>query len=427
MRSITLNIVAVIARDQGLLVLDRAGLRNVSCDRASMDAIGAATLADDSGAQSVQASRWFMFPQGGDPERLGLHLSRVTLMQVIVSDTPDQESLSLAALGWSAFFDDQLAPEEAGLARMRIATVHRARMTAVSPNGSIRLTLPAQANTAEFAVGDWVLVEPDTRMLVRRLERKTLLQRRTEGGRVPQLIAANVDTLFIVTSCNDDLNPARLERYLALANEAGTTPVIVLTKADQVVDTEPYREKAAALQRGLDVVTLNAKAPEAVLALAPWCAAGQTVALVGSSGVGKSSLLNTLADKAPEDAQLTGSIRESDAKGRHTTTSRSLHAIAGGGWVIDTPGIRTLHVSDISAGLDMLFAEIAELAPECHFRDCTHAHEPGCAVRAAVDAGTLDPMRLERWRKLEDENRTNTPVQSGPHGNKITKARGKRR
>lgn len=344
-----------------------------------------------------------------------------------MTHSTDQTSLSLAALGWSAFFDAQLEPEETGLARMRVATVHRSRMTAESLQGPVRLQLPPQANTADYAVGDWVLVEPDTGLLIRRLGRKTLLQRRTEGGRLPQLIAANVDTLFIVTSCNDDLNPARLERYLALANEAGTTPVIVLTKADQVPDIGPYVDQVTGLQRGLAVVALNAKAPEAAATLAPWCGAGQTVALVGSSGVGKSSLLNTLAAKAPEEAQLTGSIREDDAKGRHTTTSRSLHAISGGGWVIDTPGIRTLHVSDISAGLDVLFAEIAELAPGCRFRDCTHAHEPGCAVQAAVAAGTLDQARLERWRKLLEENRSNTPVASGPRGNKTTKAPGKRR
>ena len=275
-------------------------------------------------------------------------------------------------------------------------------------------------------MGDWVLVDPRTRSLVRRLERKTLLQRRTEGARTQQLIAANVDTLFIVTSCNDDFNPARLERYLALANEAGTNPVIVLTKVDQVADAAAYQQEAAALQRGLAVVMVNAKAPDAAAALAPWCGPGQTVALVGSSGVGKSTLLNTLAAKPPEEAQPTGSIREGDAKGRHTTTSRSLHAIDGGGWVIDTPGMRTLHVSDSAAGLDMLYAEITELAPKCRFRDCTHAHEPGCAVQAAVAAGTLDPARLARWHKLLEENHNNTPAQSGPRGNKTPKFRGKR-
>ena len=126
--------------------------------------------------------------------------------------------------------------------------------------------------------------------------------------------------------------------------------------------------------------------------------------VVGSSGVGKSTLVNTLAGSAQELPQQTGGVRESDAKGRHTTTSRSLHAIAGGGWVIDTPGMRTLHVSDVAQGIGTLFSEITDLAPLCKFRDCTHAHEPGCAVQAAVAAGTLDPERLARWRKLSEES-----------------------
>jgi ribosome biogenesis GTPase len=266
-------------------------------------------------------------------------------------------------------------------------------------------------------VGDWVLVDPETRLLHRRLARKTVLQRRLDGGQV-QLIAANIDTLFVTTSCNEDLNPARLERYLAIANEAGTTPVIVLTKADQVADVRPFTDQVAHLQRGLDVVALNAKSPDAAKALAQWCGEGQTVALVGSSGVGKSSLLNTLCAKSGDDAQATGEIREADAKGRHTTTARSLHQIEGGGWVIDTPGMRTLHISDTWAGLEQLFAEITELAPLCRFRDCTHDHEPGCAVQSAIAAGTLDRARLDRWRKLLEENRTNTPVLTGPRGNK---------
>ncbi|AXI48839.1 ribosome small subunit-dependent GTPase A [Sulfitobacter sp. SK012] len=333
----------------------------------------------------------------------------------------------MASLGWSQFFDDQLDADETAYARVRIATVHRSRLTAQSEDGPVKLSLPGQMGTTDFAVGDWVLVEPQDHMVIRRLERQSLLQRQTMGARVRQLIAANIDTLFIVTSCNDDFNPARLERYLALANEAGTDPVIVLTKADQVEDVSNYEEQAAALQRDLSVVTLNAKTQAAVTALAPWCGVGQTVALVGSSGVGKSTLLNTLAAKSEEEAQPTGGIREGDAKGRHTTTSRSLHEIASGGWVIDTPGMRTLHVSDVSAGLDVLFAEITELAPHCRFRDCTHMHEPGCMVQAAIKDGTLDAERLGRWRKLSEENRDNTPTTTGARGNKKTQARGKRR
>ena len=272
-----------------------------------------------------------------------------------------------------------------------------------------------------------MLAHPQTRLLHRRLARRTVLERRNQGDGRPQLAAANVDTLFIVTSCNADFNLARLERYLALANQAGTNPVILLTKADTAADASAYLRQATALQRDLAVVTLNARSKDVATALAPWCGVGQTVALVGSSGVGKSTLVNSLAGAAQGQPQPTGAVREHDAKGRHTTTSRSLHAIAGGGWVIDTPGMRTLSVSDAADGLDMLFAEITELAPLCRFRDCTHAHEPGCAVQAAVARGVLDPERLTRWRKLRDENRDNTPVQSGPRGNRVTTGWAKKR
>lgn len=340
-------------------------------------------------------------------------------MGMSVTDQPDfLHSVQPAGLGWSAFFEDQREVDECDLIPMRIATVHRSRLTALSLAGPVKLTLPVHTNTGDFTVGDWVLVEPRTQTLHRRLDRKSVLARRTEGSRTPQLAAANVDTLFIVTSCNADFSPARLERYLALANQGGTDPVILLTKADTVPDAGPYERQAAELQRGLAVVTLNPRLPEAASALAPWCGVGQTVALVGSSGVGKSTLVNTLAGLDEDSRQETGDIREHDAKGRHTTTSRSLHAIAGGGWVIDTPGMRTLHISDAAQGIETLFAEITELAPLCRFRDCTHAHEPGCAVQGAVSRGELDPTRLSRWRKLLDENRGNTHPATGRRGSR---------
>ena len=333
--------------------------------------------------------------------------------------------MTLPSLGWASFFEEQLGPDDSGQVPLRVATVHRSRMTGLSTIGTVRVGLPAHVNTAQFAVGDWVLADPQSHLLIRRLERRSLLERQTVGARVPQLIAANVDTVFIVTSCNDDFNPARLERYLALANEAGTNAVIVLTKADQTPDPTPFLEQAAALQRGLEVVSVNARSPDAVGVLAPWSGVGQTVALIGSSGVGKSTLLNTLARKSEDAKQATGAIREDDAKGRHTTTARSLHKIETGGWVIDTPGMRTLHVSDLSSGLETLFAEITERAPDCRFRDCTHMHEPGCAVQAAVAAGELDLARLDRWRKLHTENLQNTPVERGARGNRKSGSRGK--
>ncbi|MDB5656598.1 MAG: rsgA [Tardiphaga sp.] len=323
---------------------------------------------------------------------------------------------TLADLGWSDFFADQILPDEAASLPMRIATVHRSRMSAMSLTGPIKLTLPVHTNTGDFAVGDWVLVDPHTFMMMRRLTRRTVLQRRTEGNRSPQLASANVDTLFIVTSCNADFNIVRLERYLAIANEAGITPVILLTKADLAENAAQYLEQATALQRDLAVVVLNPRLGNVAQAVMPWCGVGQTVALVGSSGVGKSTLVNTLAGETQEQPQQTGSIREHDSQGRHTTTSRSLHAISGGGWVIDTPGMRTLHVSDAASGIDTLFAEITELAPLCKFRDCTHAHEPGCAVRVAVSEGRLEPERLARWRMMVTENRSNTSAPAKPGG-----------
>ena len=264
-------------------------------------------------------------------------------------------------------------------------------------------------------------------MLHRPLARRTELKRGTQGGRAAQLAAANVDTLLIVTSCNADFNVARLERYLAFANQAGTTPVIVLTKADTVADAQTYVGQAAALQRGLPVVIVNPRLGGASMVLAQWCGIGQTMALVGSSGVGKSTLVNGLTGASHDSTQQTAAIREHDSKGRHTTTSRSIHAVLGGGWVIDTPGMRSLQVSETDYGVDTLFAEITELAPRCRFRDCTHAHEPGCAVRAAVAEGALDPDRLNRWRKLYNESRGNSSVQTRPPSGNAATRRGRKR
>lgn len=326
---------------------------------------------------------------------------------------------TLEQLGWSSFFADQVLPGQSDLAPRRIASVHRARLEAIDVRGPVRLELPGNSNTADFAVGDWVLADPLTDMFVTRLQRISVFQRRPETGREQQLVAANVDTLLIVTSCNADFDPARLERYLIMASEAGSNPVIVLTKADIAEDIGRFRAQAESLQRDLPVIALNGHSADAISLLKPWLGLGQTIALVGSSGVGKSTLVNTLS--GADTNQKTGSIRDYDAQGRHTTTARSLHAISSGGWVIDTPGIRTLYVSDITDGIDTLFAEITELSPLCRFRDCTHAHEPGCAVQAAVSSGTLDPDRLERWRGLRAENRDRTPVLSGPRGNKVVR------
>ncbi len=210
--------------------------------------------------------------------------------------------------------------------------------------------------------------------------------------------------MFITSSCNADFNPARLERYLALALQAGVDPVIVLTKADLADDADDYRRRAEAIMRGVLVEVIDAKSADVLDRLAPFCAKGRTVALLGSSGVGKSTLTNALTG----EHAATQEVREDDAKGRHTTTARSMHRTATGGWLIDTPGIRELRLFDVGEGLDEVFEDIVELAEGCRFNDCAHETEPGCAVQAAIAAGTLEPERLRRWQKLQREDRHNT-------------------
>lgn len=312
--------------------------------------------------------------------------------------------VALTALGWSSFFGDQVSEEEADLVPVRITHIHRARMSGHSASGPVELVLPANSSVGDYAVGDFVLAEPGDFLVRRRLSRTSLLARRM-SDRSTQLSGANIDTLFIVTSCNSDFSIPRLERYLAMAAQCEIAPVLLLTKADTMEDASPFVAQAAELARDLPVVVLDPRRPDALTKLRPWFGRGKTVALTGSSGVGKSTLVNTLAVAGAGTAQLTGAVRAHDSTGRHTTTARSLHAVAGGGWVLDSPGIRSLHLGEMADGLNVVFAEIAELETQCKFNDCTHTHEPSCAVLTAVEDGRIDLERFSRWRQLHDENK----------------------
>ncbi|MFA0568062.1 ribosome small subunit-dependent GTPase A [Vibrio gallaecicus] len=319
------------------------------------------------------------------------------------SQTAFSHPMTLQKLGWQPVFQQQLTLEDYDQSIIaRVIAHHRSGYTLASEQGEI--TLPIHHSQPAMTVGDWVILTLE-QQFDRLLERQSLFSRKAAGSKVSeQYISANIDTVFIVVSLNNDFNLSRIERYLALANEAQVEPVIVLTKKDLCDDVEDKIMQVQQLDPMLMVESVNSLDIDSTQVLAHFCKVGKTVALMGSSGVGKSTLVNSLIGS--ED-QETGGIREDDSKGRHTTTSRSLHSLRSGGLLLDTPGMRELQLADCADGVSETFSDIEELALRCRFSDCHHESEPGCKITAAIESGDLTERRFKNYQKLLREQARN--------------------
>jgi ribosome biogenesis GTPase len=318
----------------------------------------------------------------------------------------------LSALGW----DETLASAYRNFDRpdavpARVLRADRGVCTVLDPSGVTRASLAgsvllgAADDPANLpCAGDWVVLRrwPDRRTTVDCvLPRRTALIRRTsDKDSFGQVLAANMDAVAVVEPMHPAPDDARVERLLALAWESGAQPVIVLSKSDTAPDPQAVARQLAGLAPGVRVVPVSVHDGTGVDTLREYVAPGRTLALLGRSGAGKSTLVNALAGA---DVMGIQEIRRADGKGRHTTTYRNLVLVPGGGAILDTPGIRGVGLLDTAEGLDRAFAEVAELAAQCRFGDCRHDGEPGCAVAAALADGTLQPRRLESWRKLHRE------------------------
>ncbi|HEY7198243.1 MAG TPA: ribosome small subunit-dependent GTPase A [Gaiellaceae bacterium] len=317
----------------------------------------------------------------------------------------------LTALGWDDARAEQFEPHaQAGLTPGRVAVQHRGAYDVLTEDGELRCDVAGRlyeeaSSPADLpAVGDWVAVaarpEEGAGTVQAVLPRRTKFSRKTAWqASEEQVLAANVDVAFIVTSLNDELNLRRLERYLTLAWESGARPVLVLTKADLADDVPAAVAAVESVAFGAPVQAISSVSGEGLDAIRAHLGPGVTAALLGSSGVGKSTLVNTLAG---EELLETREIRD-DGKGRHTTTRRELVQLPGGALVIDTPGMREVQLWIAEEGLEEAFSDVTELFEHCRFSDCAHESEPGCAVKEAIANGTLAPERWESYLKLQRE------------------------
>ncbi len=319
-----------------------------------------------------------------------------------------------ARLGWSPELEQAFASHaDDGLAPARVTIQNRGLYVVAGDDGELdaqitgRLRHEASGGGELPAVGDWVAIRPpvdDGRAtIVTVLPRRTKLSRKVAERELDeQVLAANVDLIFLVTSLNTELNLRRLERYLATAWESGAAPVILLTKSDLTDEAEARRAEVESIAFGVPVHVLSSLTGEGLEELPAYFAGNRTGVFLGSSGVGKSTLINGLAGA---ELQATAAIRESDDRGRHTTIRRELIVLPDGGIVIDTPGMRELQLWESDEGMDTAFSDIVELITQCRFTDCSHEQEPDCAVCAALSDGSLDRERWDSYTRLQRELR----------------------
>ncbi|MGH8001412.1 MAG: ribosome small subunit-dependent GTPase A [Brasilonema sp.] len=321
--------------------------------------------------------------------------------------------MNLDSLGWSNFFANSFEPyRQEGFTVGRVAIEHRKTYIVYSEHGELsaevtgKLRYRASQTKEDFpAVGDWVVIrarDSEKQATIHEiLPRKSKFSRKIAGAKTEeQIVATNVDTVFLVCGLDGDFNLRRIERYLILAWDSGANPVIVLNKADLCENVERCLAQVEAIALGIPIVVLSATNHQGFNALKPHLQPGHTVALLGSSGVGKSTITNQLIGTAVQTVQP---VRQGDDRGKHTTTHRELILLPTGGLIMDTPGMREIQIWAGDEGLQETFADIEILAQQCHFRNCQHSYEPGCAVQQALDEGRLDYQRFQNYQKLQKE------------------------
>jgi ribosome biogenesis GTPase len=321
--------------------------------------------------------------------------------------------MALTDLGWSEFFAQRFAPHgEDGLLPARVVAQEKLLYLAHDGENELAAELSGrfrhevEQHGGFPAVGDWVAVKPHAEgeaIIHALIPRRTAISRKVPGGKTAeQVIAANIDTVFLVSGLDQEFNPRRVERYVAAALRSGATPVVILNKTDLCPDLDAAVAQLGPIAGGIAVRPLSASSGSGLDALEPFLKPGETVVFLGSSGVGKSTIINRLLGA---ERQQTGAVSQAVGKGRHVTTRRELIPIPGGGLLMDTPGLRELQLWADEHDLAATFDDIDALARECRFRNCRHEEEPGCAVRAAIENGDLTPERLRNYEKMQRELR----------------------